>query len=232
MGLVVLLVPLLWLWFWLFSRAQAIAGAAAPAAWEAPKEVGLKPGPPSFVYDRASKKLLHRGPVDARLKDDLAKLVVQERPKKEEPTQKEIIVLQPGDRAAGDYWQALDEMAFKSNADDGSFTRLLLVLGGFSGVLGVHLRSLINFVGIACFSNRLDWVRWWPWYVVRPALGFLLGLVAVLFTKAELMRPEGTSPTGVTWWLGLAILAGFGAQEFSDKLRLLSQTIFGKSSSS
>jgi len=108
---------------------------------------------------------------------------------------------------------------------------MLLILAGLSGVLGVLIRSIGNFVRIACFQNTLDVHRWWPWYLMRPALGFLLGLLSVLIIQARIFLPNTGSSTGTIWWLGIAILVGFGAEDFSARLRLVSQTLFGKSES-
>jgi hypothetical protein len=48
--------------------------------------------------------------------------------------------------------------------------------------------------------------------------------------KAELISLGDKVPSGSLGWAGLAFLAGFGASDFTERLRLLTQTLFGKSS--
>ena len=60
------------------------------------------------------------------------------------------------------------------------------------------------------------------------ALGFLLGMVAIVMVESQLLPAEGSTEARNTWWIGVAFLAGFGASEFTARLRLLTQTLFGK----
>jgi hypothetical protein len=161
--------------------------------------------------------------------------------------QKKLAIHQPGD----DHEQEADKIRTSdANARSASPTQVrvrwnvlrlpsrsrirlvtsLFLLGGISGFLGVLMRSIFDFVGHTCYKNTLDWHRWRPWYVARPVLGFALGIVCMLFIGADLFRPAGKAPAAVAWWVGVAILAGFGADDFVKRLRLLSQTLFGRSS--
>jgi hypothetical protein len=214
-GLFVASILLLVVWFSALGEVQSQASAEFSVSWTPAADVVLKPGPPSFRYDSHSKKLIYHGLIDADRKAELAKLV-------------------PDDKAASQsadggpsYWGAVDELAFDSNSAREKLILSLFLLGGISGVVGVLMRSIFNFVIIACFKNVLDWHRWWPWYIARPLLGFFLGLVCVLFIEADLFRPGGKAPAAIAWWVGIAILAGFGADDFVERLRLLSQTLFG-----
>jgi len=129
------------------------------------------------------------------------------------------------------YQAAIDALTYQSLSDAGRYFMLLLVVAGLSGAVGVQVRATINFVRIACFHNLLDVRRWWPWYVLRPPLGFILGVLIVLLVQSDIFTPEGAStPAGTTWWIAIAFLVGFGAEDFSERLRLLSQTLFGKGS--
>jgi len=67
------------------------------------------------------------------------------------------------------------------------------------------------------------------WYLARPILGFFVGLVCVLFIDTSLLQAGGTHPAVRTtgWRIAVAMLAGFGSQDFAERLRLLSQTVFG-----
>lgn len=129
------------------------------------------------------------------------------------------------------YRAAIDALTYHSLGDAGRYFMLLLVVAGLSGAVGVQVRATINFVRIACFHNLLDVRRWWPWHLLRPPLGFILGVLIVLLVQSEIFTPEGAStPAGTAWWIAIAFLVGFGAEDFSERLRLLSQTLFGKGS--
>lgn len=207
------------LWFWLVSCVQRLANAEVCAPWNRPAGVVLKSGPPSFRYDSDSKKLLYRGLMDATQKEELVKLLV--------PSGGTDAAT---DAAAG-YQGAIDQLAYQSNTRRDIFILRIFLLGGVSGIVGVLMRSLFNFVRVSCFENKFDWHRWWPWYFIRPVLGFFLGLVCVLFVEADLLQPKGKSAAVLAWWIGIALLAGFAADDFIEKVRLIGQTIFGDASS-
>jgi hypothetical protein len=105
---------------------------------------------------------------------------------------------------------------------------MFLLVGGLSGLLGTHLRSLVNFVNIDCYRNQLDLRRWWTYYLLRPVIGFVLGLGAVLLLKAELIEVGTKQVSGSMWWAAVAFLAGFGAAEFTERLRSVVITVFGE----
>jgi hypothetical protein len=207
----------LWIWFSKVGSVQGVARFEVSAPWTQPTGVVLKSGPPSFRYDPDSKKLLFRGLMDATQKEELVKLV----PSEGTDAQK---------NAAVSYQGAIDQLAYDANAHRDSFILKIFLLGGISGILGVLMRSLFNFVKVSCFENKFDWHRWWPWYTTRPVLGFVLGLVCVLFVEADLFQPSGKSGTGLAWWIGIAILAGFASDDFVEKIRLIGQTMFGDAS--
>jgi hypothetical protein len=208
----------LWLWFGGVSRVQAVANAEVGVPWLKPEGVVLKSGPPSFRYDPNSKQLLYRGLMDATQKEELVKLVASGG-------------TEPQATAGSISFQgAIDQLAYRSNDQRNAFMLSIFLLGGISGIVGVLMRSLFNFVRVTCFENKFDWHRWWPWYLMRPALGFFLGLVCVLFVEADLFQPSGKSTAGLSWWIGIALLAGFASDDFIEKVRLIGQTIFGDAS--
>jgi hypothetical protein len=206
-------------WFWQVRGVQGLASAEVSVPWDRPIGVALKPGPPSFRYDSDSKKLFFRGLMDATQKEELVKLV----PSGGADSQT---------AGAASYQGAIDQLAYVSDNHLDSFILRIFLLGGVSGILGVLMRSLFNFVRICCVENKFDWHRWWPWYVTRPILGFFLGLVCVLFVQADLFQPSGKSSAGLAWWLGIALLAGFASDDFVEKIRLIGQTLFGNASAS
>jgi hypothetical protein len=205
-------------WFSQVGRVQSVASNEVSVAWTKPDELFLKPGPPSFRYDPDKKKLFYRGLMDASQKEALVKLVPNGT---DEQTTKD----------ANSYLGAIDQLAYASNDKRDDFIFKIFLLGGLSGVAGVLMRSLFNFVRVTCFENKFDWHRWWPWYTTRPALGFFLGLVCVLFVEANLFQANGQPGAGVSWWIGIALLAGFATDDFVEKIRLIGQTLFGDASS-
>jgi hypothetical protein len=210
---------LLGLWFYTVGRVEKKSRVETTVKLNAPSDLFLRPGPPSFWYDKQSNKLYHRGPIDDKTKEQLMGLTnIGE---SGDDRQKE---------AARAYSEAIDQLAYQANKDSELFMLYILFLGGLSGVLGVQLRSIVNFIGVACFKNELDVSRYWPWYWTRPMVGFILGVVSVLVIEAQLLIHNEAARAGTAWWLAVAFLAGFGASEFTDRLRLLSQTLFGKGS--
>lgn len=210
-------VLLLLLWFALFRSTQSQVEREVRAPWQ--REVGLilTPGPSSFAYDVDARQLIHRGPIDDERKQELVGLL-----------SRGGAVVVPPDPAGASYWEAVDRLALQSKDDAEQYEIYLLLVGGVSGMLGVQVRAISNFIGVTCFKNALDVRRWWPWYALRPALGFLFGLMTVLLAQSGLFQADGGAPGELVWSLAVAFLAGFGASEFSERLRALSQTLFGK----
>lgn len=209
------------IWFYALVRYDKKLQTEFTVTWNAPPNLSLKSGPSSFWYDKQTKELHYRGLIDDKLKEELISLT--------NVNQDSEPQLQ---KAVRDYSEAIDKLAYQSNEAAERLIAYLLFLGGLSGMLGTQLRSMTNFVGIACFKNQLDVSRWWPWYAIRPMVGFLLGVILVLIIEAGLFSIGETKPIGTNWWLAVAFLAGFGATDFTDRLRLLSKTLFGNSSPS
>jgi hypothetical protein len=183
------------------------------APWKAPAGVQINPGPPAFRYDAENGQLLHIGVISAERKAELLALFPHK---------------QGGSLAAtGGYSAAVDQLAFGSNKDLRGLLVWVLVLGGLAGSLGAQLRSLVNFVGHACYTQALDLVVWWPYYLVRPFTGFVLGTVIVTIVEGGLLLVTGSATNGAMWWAGIAFLAGYGENEFTQKLRQLTKTLFG-----
>ena len=234
-GLLLLSLVLLGFWFDRFDSVQGHYRAMQCVSWTQPSDYVLTVTPSTFWYDGAADKLCHLGPLGDAEVESLAELLV---PLEDEnaPPDPEAGVTVRQDRegetltqARATYYQALSTLAAQARqSSDNAFYQLLL-LGDLSGMLGVQLRSLVSFLH-ASGRNRLDLRRWWPWYVVRPLQGFILGTFGVLIVEAGLMSPGNERPTGVIWWVSFAILAGFGAGEFVSRLRLITQTLFGQES--
>jgi hypothetical protein len=215
--LVIALCVLVWLWKCYVTRVDEYLHHVSRVSWVAPQSAALKPGPLAFRYDSDKKELVYVGAVDAKTKFELLGLLPAE-----------VKVKAP--EAEATYWSAIDKLAFISNEGLTGLLVSLLCLGGLSGAIGAHLRSLTAFVGNACFKNKLDLVVWWPYYVLRPFTGFILGIVVVVIVQGGFLAVGNGAPSGTLWWVAVAILAGFGDDEFTQKLRQLTKTLFGTSS--
>ncbi len=179
-------------------------------SWCEASEVVLAPGPPNFFVDHVQKEIVFIGIIDKTTKSELLNLC--------DENAKEFV---------NSYREAVEKISFESNRYLNNYFYLVLTLGGASGVIGVSLRSLINLVGNACYKNRLDVIRWWPWYVVRPVYGFILGVLIVILVRAGAISTGNIISLDTFGWVALASLAGFGADEFTQRLRSLTQTLFG-----
>jgi hypothetical protein len=190
---------------WGLARVESVSVPEVTVEWKNETQASLKSGPPSFWYDQQKGVLHHRGPIPKEEKETLTKL---------------------SDDAG--YRAALDELAYESQTPGRYAFLWLLLLGGMGAVLGVQVRSINDFIGHFCYRDTLDIGKWWPWYFLRPVLGFLIGFVVVALVKSDLLasaRKEGGDST--LWWIGLAVVAGFGADDVVRRLRLLSKTFFG-----
>jgi hypothetical protein len=180
--------------------------------WDNRNNVTLQPGPSWFVYDQARNALRTGRPIDDNRKRELQALV------REGPT----------DRS---YLQSLDQLAFDSNeaVDSEKVTSLIMALGALCGVLGVLSRSISSFVFHACVLQDLNLSVWWPWYWLRPFLGASVGVTLVVLLKSRLLPFDEPDQYAGFWLLGLCILAGFGIDEFTNRVFYLSRTLFGES---
>lgn len=203
---------------WALKRYDACLTQEVVVQWQAQQGVMLQPGPTSFQMDKKKAALLHRGQINDGLKKELLTLISVDG-----------IPAEQRQQMTDSYSLAIDTLAYLSNANSYLALFFLMVLAGIGGIIGVQIRSISNFIGVTCFKNELDLKRWWPWYVLRPLLGFLFGILVVVLVKAKLfLSAETQVEQGNLWWLGLSVLTGFGASDFSERLRLLTQTLFGK----
>jgi hypothetical protein len=204
----------LW-WFSILSQFEAQLRIEHKIQWAAPTNNTLKSGPPEFMYDRGNNLLCYKGVIDAQTKSELVSLLIME------DTNNSA-------KFAQTYYDAIDNLAYVANDSGGRIIFLLLMIGGLSAMLGVQLRSVMNYVNVICYKKDFDALLWWPWYIMRPLAGFLIGVTVVLLVKAEVLFKGEAAVDGSLWWAGVALLAGFGASEFTDRLRLLSRTMFGE----
>lgn len=123
---------------------------------------------------------------------------------------------------------AIGDLAYRATRQNDLLPTLML-LAGLAGAVGAQLRSASSFV-YACKKDYLDVRLYWPWYLLRPLIGFVVGVIVVVLVKGGLFMASDSSATTQVdmWWLGLAIIVGFGSEGFTDKLYLIGKTIFGE----
>jgi hypothetical protein len=126
------------------------------------------------------------------------------------------------------YYSAIDSLAFASGTGQVTQLQLLLLLGLLGGALGAILRSLVDFVGHACYTGKLDLHRWWPLYATRPLVGSILGFLLVVLFKARLLSAAAAQPIDDSfWWLGMAAIGGFSTVDVTLRLRMAAKALFG-----
>lgn len=231
---------------------DALAETSTP--WQLPNGFVLRDAPASFHYDPAQKRLIHRGPITSEKKLQLRDLLELQSalPRDNSAGQAEVNPTEAQSSAAGSvssadapkkttgeseadldetrkaYNSALDELQYLSTTRQGSTVQLLLLLGLFGGVLGAVLRSLVDFVGNACYTQALDLVLWWPLYLTRPVVGGILGFVLVVLFKAKLLTATDISLGDDSFsWLGISVIGGFSTVDVTLRLRLAAKALFG-----
>lgn len=121
-------------------------------------------------------------------------------------------------------------MVDKSDKLKNELSILIFYVALLGGALGSTLRIFLDFVGNASYKNQLDFHRWWPLYFTRPVTGALLGLIVIILLKSNIMSLTlNSNHSDSLWWLGLAIISGFGTIDATERLRLTSKAIFGDS---
>jgi len=230
---------------------ESLAEVSTP--WILPDGMTLKDGPPGFYYEAAEGKLIHSGPVTTARKLILRDLLEPAgakppttRPQGAGQANDATGPLQehlspkagaepPGKTPAANpekvlksYNQAIDKLAYLSSIRQSEVIQLMLLLGLFGGALGAILRSLVDFVGHACYTDQLDFLAWWPLYLTRPVVGAILGFILIVLFKAKLLVVgEAQAGDDSFWWLGVAVLGGFSTVDVTLRLRVAAKALFG-----
>jgi len=202
----------LWvLWLFLPDLERALL-INVEVPWENKTGITLQSGPAWFAYDEGKKVLKTGRPIDDNRKRELQALLGQ------------------GQKDAT-YLRAVDQLAYASNQnfESAKITSLIMALGALCGILGVLSRSISSFVFHACIQRDLDLSVWWPWYWLRPFLGASVGVTLIVLLKSKLIAFNEPDAQVGFWLLGLCILAGFGIDEFTNRVFYLSRTFFGES---
>ncbi|MGF6791455.1 hypothetical protein [Paraburkholderia sp. 35.1] len=206
-----------------FNEATFVESSVS---WELPAGVHLKDGPAAFHYDPEHHSLTYRGSLDAELQLRLRDLLEFDTGPKEEVGS--TTSASTTNATIRSYQAAIDKLAYQTGATQVGQIQLLLLLGFMGGTLGAILRSLVDFVGHACYTGKLDLTHWWPLYATRPLVGAILGFVLVILLKARLLTSTDIQQgTESFWWLGVAVLGGFSTVDVTQRLRLAAKALFG-----
>lgn len=226
--------------------------------WVLPDGVILKDAPAGFYYESKGGRLIHSGPITAERKLVLRDLLEADSTKTSSAvTPKGGVALSSStdksnahknyyeadvasskkkpmvnlEKVQKSYNHAIDKLAYLSSVRQSEVIQLMLVLGLLGGALGALLRSLVDFVGHACYTDQLDLVLWWPLYLTRPIVGAILGFILIVLFKAKLLViGEAQSGDDSFWWLGVAVLGGFSTVDVTLRLRLAAKALFGAGS--
>jgi hypothetical protein len=180
--------------------------------WLNKGKVELNNYPNWFLYDQKNNQIETRATIDEKMKFELQKYYPEH------------------DSLNFNYFRdAVDQLAFKSNNIGSSYYWLLLIVRGLAAIVGVLIREILDLIYHYCYQNDLDFRMWWPWYLLRPIVGFMVGVIIILFSGTNLLMstPETQSET---YLIALAIVAGIGVEDVMFKIRKISQVVFGDSS--
>ncbi|WP_140466383.1 hypothetical protein [Hymenobacter nivis] len=167
----------------------------------------LKPYPTWFYYDKTNKKIFTSKILSDSNKYQLLRLVVN--------NHKSYI----------NFSDAVNKLAYQSNLKKPDLFVSLLLLTGWAAVIGVQIRTIFDFIGNVCYTKNLIITVWWPWYILRPILGFIIGSLVVFLTKSHLLNTTVTEENFT--YITISTIAGFGIVEVVMKLRLISKALFG-----
>lgn len=194
---------------WAFNKVNSFE-TKREVYWENKTNYPLEAGPTWFAYKQKEGKLVTLNMI-------------------EDSTKAELLSLYARDSSGFEgYKNAIEELSFATQEAPRPSYLLTLLIGGLAAVLGVQIRSIHRFVLRVCYVKDFDLSIWWPWYVMRPVMGFLLGCAIVLLAEVNLLGVQTDNPS-LYFWIGLAILTGFGAPDVVDRLYMLSKTLFGTS---
>jgi len=180
--------------------------------WNNPGNVNLAGYPSWFLYDDSLNQISTR-----KMIDDASKLdIVNAYPWAADSTNFTV------------FRQAVDKLAFESSGMMGRNFWLLLLVSGLASVVGVFIREILDLIRHHCYDKDLDFRIWWPWYVLRPLVGFMVGVMIVLFSGSNLLI-DTSGNNSETYLVAIAVIAGISVEDVMFKLRKVSQVLFGNS---
>jgi len=182
----------------------------AEANWGNPGNVELSNTPAWFLYDQKAKKIRTKASINESMKQELEKAY-------------------PWSTDSTNYTEfrrAVETLAFQSTDMKGRYYWLLLLVSGLAAVVGVIVREVLDLIRHFCYEKDLDFKVWWPWYVLRPFVGFVIGIIVVLFSGTDLLF-SSTGNSSETYLIAIAVIAGISVEDVMFKIRKVSQVLFG-----
>lgn len=177
--------------------------------WKNTDSTEIKSGPNWFLYDCKSDSIKSLKSISELEKSQLLNLASNAK------------------NNCDSFNKAIDLLSFKSNSENNGSYYLLLIISSICGAIGVQLRTINNFIGVACFKNDFNYKVWWPWYVLRPLIGALIGSILFTLVDGNLYSTPTEAGYSQTLIIAMSILAGFGSEDFLNLLRNLSKRFFG-----
>ncbi|GAA4033342.1 hypothetical protein GCM10022409_17060 [Hymenobacter glaciei] len=198
---------------WMFSEAyRGATSFTIRTKWENQDSIALGDYPDWFYYSRPSNDLIIRVPLNDSSKTRLLKLIDSKQ------------------KSYPEFRNSINQLAFLSEGLKTDLLLSLLWLSAWSAVIGVQIRTIFDFIGVICYTDEgLDISVWWPWYLLRPLMGFTIGPLIIILTKTHFFNTS--SANGDITYIAIAAIAGFGVVEVVDRLRLISKTLFGAGNS-
>jgi hypothetical protein len=182
---------------------------ALPVKWLNQGNVELTSYPSWFLYDMNAQQIRTRAVIDEKMKMELVK----------------SFPMRSDSANFVEFRQAVEKLAFQSvDLKDRNFW-LLLMVSGLAAVVGVFIREILDLIRHHCYEKDLDFKTWWPWYFLRPIVGFMFGIVVVLFSGTELLFASGND-SSETYLIAIAIIAGISVEDVMLKIRKVSMVLF------
>ncbi len=180
--------------------------------WLNQGKIELSSYPSWFLYDKKDNSIRTRAVIDEKMKTELEKIY-------------------PWKSDSSNYVgfrQAIEQLAFKSAEMKGSYYWLLLLVSGLAAVVGVLIREILDLIRHYSYEKDLDFRIWWPWYLLRPFVGFVIGIMVILFSGTDLLISSGNNNSEI-YMIAISIIAGISVEDVMFKIRKVSQVLFGNS---
>lgn len=182
---------------------------APPVKWLNRGNAELTSYPSWFLYDMNAQQIRTRAVIDEKMKMELVK----------------SFPMRSDSANFVEFRQAVEKLAFQSvDLKDRNYW-LLLMVSGLAAVVGVFIREILDLIRHHCYEKDLNFRIWWPWYFLRPFVGFMFGIVVVLFSGTQLLFASG-SDSNETYLIAIAIIAGISVEDVMLKIRRVSMVMF------
>ncbi|GAB3897372.1 hypothetical protein GCM10028803_15800 [Larkinella knui] len=173
-------------------------------------DIVLKEYPSWFYFDKKNSKIVTVKFITNEDKNNLLKLI-------------DINSI-----AYQDFKESVDRLAYDSISLRSKILVYLLLIGGLAATLGVQIRTIFDFIGRVCYKENLDINVWWPYYLLRPLMGFLVGALVIILSKAKILSGIANDGDENLLWIAISTLAGFGVVDVVKRLRTVSKALFGR----